>query len=83
MLCQEIGTLCVDCKGKEKVLEELLRLLPLLCGVLLAVVGGVELRQGANSVGGPGESIQKAVNAAHPGGTIVVRGRHRGGCGDP
>jgi parallel beta-helix repeat protein len=30
-----------------------------------------------SSVVGPGESIQKAVNAAHPGDTIVVRGVHR------
>ena len=33
---------------------------------------------GAQSSGvGPGESIQKAVNAAHPGDTIVVKGVHR------
>src|SRR5215210_449283 len=30
-----------------------------------------------SSVVGPGESIQKAVNAAEPGDTIVVRGVHR------
>jgi parallel beta-helix repeat protein len=30
-----------------------------------------------SSVAGPGESIQKAVNAADPGDTIVVRGVHR------
>src|SRR5215208_103216 len=30
-----------------------------------------------SSVVGPGESIQKAVNAAHPGDTIVVKGVHR------
>jgi nitrous oxidase accessory protein NosD len=30
-----------------------------------------------SSVVGPGESIQKAVKAAHPGDTIVVRGVHR------
>ena len=29
------------------------------------------------TVVGPGESIQKAVNAAHPGATIVVKGVHR------
>ena len=33
--------------------------------------------QAANKVVGPGESIQKAVNAADPGDTIVVRGVHR------
>src|SRR5919112_233024 len=44
-------------------------------GVALAV--GVGSAQAANKVVGPGESIQKAVNAAHPGDTIVVRGVHR------
>ena len=39
--------------------------------------GGDRLRRSANSVVGPGESIQKAVNAADPGDTIVVRGVHR------
>jgi parallel beta-helix repeat protein len=33
--------------------------------------------QAADSLVGPGESIQKAVNAADPGDTIVVRGVHR------
>ena len=33
--------------------------------------------QAANDFVGPGESIQKAVNAADPGDTIVVRGVHR------
>ena len=33
--------------------------------------------QAANKVVGPGESIQKAINAADPGDTIVVRGVHR------
>ena len=45
-------------------------------GVALAVtkIGSA----GAQStVVGPGESIQKAVNAAHPGDTIVVKGVHR------
>src|SRR5919112_1968011 len=50
----------------------------------LLVAGGVALAvtkigsAGAQrSVVGPSESIQKAVNAAHPGDTIVVRGVHR------
>jgi hypothetical protein len=44
-------------------------------GVALATaIGSV---QAANKVVGAGESIQKAVNAAHPGDTIVVRGVHR------
>ena len=30
-----------------------------------------------SSVVGPGESIQKAINAAHPGDTIIVRGVHK------
>src|SRR5688500_6311311 len=45
-------------------------------GVALAVnkIGSAAAQ---SSVVGPGESIQKAVNAAHPGDTIVVRGVHR------
>src|SRR5215218_8221234 len=43
-------------------------------GVALAAIGSA----GADSsVVGPGESIQKAINAADPGDTIVVRGVHR------
>jgi parallel beta-helix repeat protein len=45
------------------------------CGVALATAIGSA--QAANKVVGPGESIQKAVNAADPGDTIVVRGGHR------
>src|SRR5215212_6060413 len=47
------------------------------------VASGVVLGAGIGSAGaqsvvvGPGESIQKAINAAHPGDTIVVRGVHR------
>jgi parallel beta-helix repeat protein len=44
-------------------------------GVALAV--GVGTAGAQSSVVGPGESIQKAINAAHPGDTIVVRGVHR------
>src|ERR671910_2643767 len=49
----------------------------------LLVASGVALAAGVGSAGaqssvvGPGESIQKAVNAADPGDTIVVRGVHR------
>jgi parallel beta-helix repeat protein len=49
----------------------------------LLVASGVALAAAIGSAGaqssvvGPGESIQKAVNAAHPGDTIVVRGVHR------
>src|ERR671911_3021876 len=49
----------------------------------LLVASGVALAVGIGSAGaqssivGPGESIQKAVNAADPGDTIVVRGVHR------
>jgi hypothetical protein len=45
-------------------------------GVALTVtkIGSAEVQ---SSVVGPGESIQKAVNAADPGDTIVVRGVHR------
>jgi len=44
-------------------------------GVVLAA--GIGSAGAQNSVVGPGESIQKAINAAHPGDTIVVRGVHR------
>jgi parallel beta-helix repeat protein len=44
-------------------------------GVALAAAIGSAGAQ--SSVVGPAESIQKAVNAAHPGDTIVVRGVHR------
>src|SRR5215207_7640321 len=49
----------------------------------LLVASGMVLGAGIGSAGaqssvvGPDESIQKAVNAAHPGDTIVVRGVHR------
>ena len=49
----------------------------------LLVASGVALAAGVGSVAaessvvGPGESIQKAINAADPGDTIVVRGVHR------
>jgi parallel beta-helix repeat protein len=49
----------------------------------LLVASGVVLGAAIGSAGaqssvvGPGESIQKAINAAHPGDTIVVRGVHR------
>src|ERR671915_631474 len=44
-------------------------------GVALAAAIGSAGAQ--SSVVGPGESIQKAINAADPGDTIVVRGVHR------
>jgi nitrous oxidase accessory protein NosD len=49
----------------------------------LLVASGVVLGAAIGSAGaqssvvGPGESIQKAINAADPGDTIVVRGVHR------
>src|SRR5215211_5205195 len=56
----------------------------LLVGVLaaafalaLALVAGADSASAESSVVGPGESIQKAINAADPGDTIVVRGVHR------
>jgi parallel beta-helix repeat protein len=58
-------------------LKGLLRLLPLvLLGLLLALVGGVG-SAGAQGIVGPGESIQRAVNAADPGDTVFVSGLHR------
>src|SRR5919107_5883363 len=44
-------------------------------GVVLAA--GIGPAGAQSSVVGPGESIQKAINAADPGDTIVVRGVHR------
>src|ERR687890_137974 len=44
-------------------------------GVVLAA--GIGPAGAQSAVVGPGESIQKAINAAHPGDTIVVRGVHR------
>jgi parallel beta-helix repeat protein len=43
----------------------------------VALVVGIGFAGAQNSVVGPGESIQKAINAADPGDTIVVRGVHR------
>ena len=43
----------------------------------LALAVGVGSAEAESSVVGPGESIQRAVNAAHPGDTIVVKGVHR------
>ena len=43
----------------------------------LALVAGVGSATADSSVVGPGESIQKAINAADPGDTIVVKGVHR------
>jgi parallel beta-helix repeat protein len=61
------------------------RTIPLLTtmALTLLVASGVALAVGIGSAGaqssvvGPGESIQKAVNAADPGDTIIVRGVHR------
>jgi hypothetical protein len=59
-------------------MRSLLRLLPVcVLAFLLALAAGVGSAGAESSVVGPGESIQKAVNAAHPGDTIVVRGVHR------
>ena len=43
----------------------------------LALAAGAGSAEAESLVVGPGESIQKAVNAAHPGDTIVVKGVHR------
>src|SRR5215211_7805532 len=52
-------------------------ILTLLVASGVALATAIGSAQAANKVVGPGESIQKAVNAAHPGDTIVVRGVHR------
>ena len=51
--------------------------LTLLAASGLALVAGIGSATADSSVVGPGESIQKAINAADPGDTIVVRGVHR------
>ncbi len=51
--------------------------LTLLVASGLALAAGVGSAAADSSVVGPGESIQKAVYAADPGDTIVVRGVHR------
>ena len=51
--------------------------LTLLVASGLALAAGVGSADAQSSVVGPGESIQKAINAADPGDTIVVRGVHR------
>ncbi len=50
--------------------------LTLLVASGLALTAGVGSATADSSVVGPGESIQKAINAADPGDTIVVRGVH-------
>jgi parallel beta-helix repeat protein len=50
--------------------------LTLLVASGLALAAGVGSAAADSSVVGPGESIQKAINAADPGDTIVVRGVH-------
>jgi parallel beta-helix repeat protein len=59
-------------------MRNMLRLL-LVCvlAFLLALAAGIGSATAESSVVGPGESIQKAVNAADPGDTIVVKGVHR------
>jgi parallel beta-helix repeat protein len=51
--------------------------LSLLVASGLVLAAGIGSAGAQSSVVGPGESIQKAVNAADPGDTIVVRGVHR------
>ena len=51
--------------------------LTLLVASGVALATGIGSAQAANKVVGPGESIQKAINAADPGDTIVVSGVHR------
>jgi nitrous oxidase accessory protein NosD len=51
--------------------------LTLLVASGLALVAAVGSAAADSSVVGPGESIQKAINAADPGDTIVVRGVHK------
>ena len=59
----------------------MLRVRPVvLLALLLATVGAVGSARAQGAVGnivGPGQSIQKAINAADPGDTIIVTGVHR------
>jgi parallel beta-helix repeat protein len=57
-------------------MRRLIVVLAVVCASVL-LVGGVGSAAADSSVVGPGESIQKAINAADPGDTIVVRGVHR------
>lgn len=61
-------------------MKSLLRVLPVvLLALVMAIVGGVGSARVQSPVGnivGPGESIQKAINAANPGDTIIVSGVH-------
>ena len=52
-------------------------ILTLLVASGVALATAIGSAQAANKVVGPGESIQKAINAAHPGDTIVVKGVHK------
>jgi parallel beta-helix repeat protein len=51
--------------------------LSLLLASGLALAAGVGTAAADSSVVGPGESIQKAINAADPGDTVVVKGVHK------
>jgi parallel beta-helix repeat protein len=51
--------------------------LTLLVASVVTLATAIGSAQAANRVVGPGESIQKAINVADPGDTIVVRGVHR------
>ena len=52
-------------------------ILTLLVASGVALATAIGSAQAPNKVVGPGESIQKAINAAHPGDTIIVRGVHK------
>src|SRR5919107_1156944 len=67
--------------GKEGRMRGVILLLTMIAAALV-LASGVALAVGVGSAAqsslvGPGESIQKAIDAAHPGDTIVVRGVHR------
>jgi parallel beta-helix repeat protein len=68
--------------GKEGRMRGVILLLVMMAATLV-LASGVALAVGVGSAGaqssivGPGESIQKAINAADPGDTIVVKGVHR------
>jgi nitrous oxidase accessory protein NosD len=68
--------------GKEGRMRGVILLLTMMAATLVwasgvALAVGVGSAAAQSSIVGPGESIQKAVNAADPGDTIVVRGVHR------
>jgi len=73
----------VEERTSERNMKATLRRALLVCvltgslALALALAAGVGFAEAKSLVVGPGESIQKAIYAADPGDTIVVKGVHR------